>query len=76
MTDMKPKKAFPKESSDTLDIGAWVESSFWIVAAITPVFWWLQGESVSTDQFVVRITLEVTSLLGAICLRINAVVRR
>jgi hypothetical protein len=50
----------------------WAEFCAWSTLVMTPVIWWLQGASVSTDQFVVRTSLVVISALVGIGLRIRA----
>src|SRR5579871_40071 len=54
----------------------WAECFAWMMLVMTPIIWWLQGPSVSTDQFVVRKSLLVISGVAAIGLRIAALRRR
>lgn len=60
------------EADDSLKFHAHsvAEKYCWICVVMTPVIWWLQGPSVSTDQFVVRCSLVVISVLGAVGLRV------
>ena len=46
-----------------------VEVGCWTMLAMTPIIWWLQGPSVSTDQFAVRIGLVVVSAITGSGLR-------
>ena len=60
------------EEADTLDaaeIRYWAEFCAWSALVMTPIIWWLQGASVSTDQFVVRTGLVVISASVAVGLR-------
>jgi hypothetical protein len=50
------------------------EQAAWAALIMTPVIWWLQGPSVSWDQFVVRTSVVVLSALLAVGLRTRAVV--
>ncbi len=54
----------------------WAEFCAWSALVMTPIILWLQGPSVSADQFVVRTSLVVISALAGIGLRIRAVVAR
>lgn len=57
------------------EIRGWAEFSAWSALVMTPIIWWLQGPSVSTDQFVVRTGLVVLSFVVATGLRIWAYVQ-
>jgi hypothetical protein len=60
------------DESDTLDVAEilyWAEFCAWSALVMTPIIWWLQGASVSTDQFVVRTGLVVISAGTAVGLR-------
>jgi len=62
--------------ADEPDLGvviSWAEFCAWATLAMTPVIWWLQGPSVSTDQFVVRTSLLVISAATGLSLRIWAI---
>jgi hypothetical protein len=50
----------------------WVERASWMALVMCPIIWWLQGPSVSTDQFVVRTSLIVISAAVAAGFRIRA----
>jgi hypothetical protein len=54
----------------------WAEFCAWSALVMTPILWWLQGPSVSTDQYVVRTSLLVISAVAAIGLRIRALIAR
>jgi len=54
----------------------WAEFCAWVALVMTPIIWWLQGPSVSTDQFVVRTALVAIAATASISLRIRAWVRR
>ncbi len=55
---------------------AWGEFCAWSALVMTPIIWWLQGPSVSTDQFVVRMSLVVISALAGVGLRLRTVTVR
>jgi len=54
----------------------WAEFCSWAALVMTPIIWWLQGPSVSTDQFVVRTALVIIATLSGTTLRCFAFVRR
>src|SRR5665213_2145907 len=65
--------------SDTVEatqILGWAEFCAWSGLVMTPIIWWLQGASVSTDQFVVRTGLVVISACAGVGLRGWAIVQR
>jgi len=69
----------PDLSSDDFDIQEllpWIEFGCWAMLAMTPLIWWLQGPSVSTDQFVVRTSIAAISAVGGVILRLRALIRR
>lgn len=57
------------------EMRSWGEQLCWMVLAMTPVVWWLQGESVSNDQYAIRVTLLVLSAFGGITFRIATFIR-
>lgn len=59
----------------TRELLGWAEFSCWVALVLTPLIWWLQGPSVSQDQFVVRTALVVVAALGAVSLRSSALIR-
>lgn len=58
------------------EVLGWAEFCCWSALVMTPLIWWLQGPSVSTDQFVVRTALVVISATGGIALRFVALRRK
>jgi hypothetical protein len=67
------------DAADTLELAeilSWAEFCAWSALVMTPIIWWLQGPSVSTDQFVVRTGLVVISASVAVGLRGWALVQR
>lgn len=61
---------------DTLELLGWAEFACWTALVLTPLIWWLQGPSVSHDQFVVRTALVVIAAVGAVTLRLAALFRQ
>tara|TARA_R110002072_G_scaffold243821_2_gene403037 strand:- start:3748 stop:4059 length:312 start_codon:yes stop_codon:yes gene_type:complete len=75
---MSENRSSPDKDSDDLtveELRQWGEQLCWMILAMTPVVWWLQGESVSKDQFVVRVSLLVLSASGGVAFRIAALMR-
>lgn len=66
----------PNDKPDLVQITQWVEFSAWSSLVMTPIIWWLQGPSVSTDQFVVRTALVAVSACVAVGLRGWVVLQR
>lgn len=62
--------------NDKEEILLWAEFCAWTMLVMTPIIWWLQGPSVSADQFVVRTALVVISATAAIGLRGRALLSR
>ena len=65
----------PSASEDDIDsteMRIWIEFGVWCAFVMTPINWWLQGPSVSTDQFVVRIGMVVVSFLVGVGMRLWA----
>ena len=54
----------------TAEILGWSEFACWTMLVLTPFLYWVNGPSVSTDQFVVRTALVILSALGAVILRV------
>lgn len=68
---------FPMSNTvdDDVDLGQvrpWIEFCAWTALVMTPLIWWLQGPSVSSDQFVVRMSMVVLSAIAAVGLRLWA----
>ena len=75
---MSENESSSGEDSEELtveELRQWGEQLCWMILAMTPVVWWLQGESVSKDQFVVRVSLLVLSASGGVTFRIAAFIR-
>jgi hypothetical protein len=66
----------PADDLDVEEVLGWAEFCAWAALVMTPIIWWLQGPSVSTDQFVVRTALVVISAVVGTGLRIRAWVCR
>ncbi len=65
--------------TDDIDVDellGWAEFGSWSALVMTPIIWWLQGPSVSTDQFVVRTSLLVISAATGVVLRTRTWIRR
>lgn len=54
------------------ELRQWLEFSCWTALVMAPILYWLNGPSVSTDQFVVRTGLVVIAACGGIGLRLYA----
>lgn len=62
-----------KQSSEDIhfrDIAPALEFICWVIVALAPFLRLINGPAVTTDQFVVQITLFSLALLGAVGLRI------
>jgi hypothetical protein len=59
-------------------INPWFVAEFccWTMMMLAPILMWVNGPAVSTDQFVVRVTVFVLALAGAIGIRVGKIVRR
>ena len=69
-----PQDESVDEDLDPAQVRVWAEFCAWCAFVMTPIIWWLQGPSVSTDQAVVRTGLLVLSLVVGLSLRIWAIV--
>lgn len=58
------------------EVVGWAEFCCWSALAMAPIIYWLQGSSVSNDQFVVRKALVICAAAGGIVLRTRAISRR
>jgi len=58
------------EELSTAEILGWSEFACWTMLLLAPVLYYVNGPSVSTDQFVVRTALVALSATGAVVLRI------
>jgi hypothetical protein len=54
----------------------WMEFGCWSALVMAPLIYWLQGPSVSTDQFVVRTALVILAAVGGVGLRIRVLLQR
>jgi hypothetical protein len=66
-------------SDDTLsggEIRYWIEFGCWTTLALTPFLYYVNGPSVSTDQFVVRSALVILAAFGAVGLRLFSWLRK
>ena len=66
----------PEDDLDLDDLLYWGEFCCWMALVQAPIIYWLQGPSVSTDQFVVRTALVVIAAAGGIGLRARALILR
>jgi hypothetical protein len=64
------------EPMSTGEVLGWLEFGCWMALVQIPIIWWLQGPSVSTDQFVVRTSLVVIAAAGGIALRTRALLSK
>jgi hypothetical protein len=76
--DKNVNKAVPPGVDDDITwekLSYWLEFGCWTALVLFPFLRWINGPSVSTDQFVVRTGLVVLSVLGAVGLRTYKIVR-
>lgn len=69
----------PESSPETLDTEEFlhrVETGCWMALVIAPITYWIQGPSVSFDQFVARSVIVVIAAFGCAWIRVRFVVRR
>ena len=60
----------PPKGLTTDEILGWMEFSCWTMLLLAPILDYVNGASVSSDQFVVRVALVVLSATGAVVLRL------
>lgn len=65
----------PDDDISLTELRVWGEFGAWCAFVMAPIIWWLQGASVSTDQFVVRTGLIAISFLVGLGLRIWAIMQ-
>ena len=53
-----------EEEMRTEEILGWVEFGCWTAVVLIPILYYVNGPSVSTDQFVVRSALTVIAIIG------------
>jgi hypothetical protein len=66
----------PDEEIDLEELLGWAEFCSWSALVMALIIYWLQGPSVSPDQYVVRTALVVISGLGALSLRGRVLIHR
>lgn len=47
-----------------------LEFCFWVVVGLAPFLRWVNGAAVTTDQFVIQVTLTSLAVSGAVALRV------
>lgn len=59
-------------------VNRWYLAEFvcWTTIVLVPILAWINGPAVSTDQFVVRVSVFVVALLGAVSIRVAKIIRR
>ena len=65
-----PDNNNPPDELTAAEILGWSEFACWTMLVLTPMLYYVNGPSVSTDQAVVRAALVVLSALGAVVLRV------
>lgn len=66
----------PRKDPAPVDPWFLAEFSCWAMAVLAPILTWINGPSVSADQFVVRTTAFCLALGGAIGLRVTTLLGR
>jgi hypothetical protein len=66
----------PREEAEPVDPWFLAEFGCWTMVVLAPILTWVNGPSVSTDQFVVRTGVFSLALTCGIGLRIFKVLRR
>jgi len=64
------------QSPDPVSPGSPAEFGCWAMVVLAPILTWFNGPAVSTDQFVVRVTVFGIALVGAIGIRVGKIIRR
>lgn len=59
----------PEEDLSVDELLGWAEFCCWSALVMAPVIYWIQGPSVSNDQYIVRSALVVIVSVGALILR-------
>ena len=59
-------------------VNPWFLAEFfaWTTLALVPFLTWVNGPSVSTDQFVVRTSIVTLALVTAVSLRVGKMIRK
>lgn len=68
-------KEQPPTASEIREFLGWLEFGCWTGLLLAPIIYWLQGSSVSPDQFVIRTAAVVLLAGGAVVLRVAAIAR-
>jgi len=76
MSDQRTARGPGTENIEAKQIFFWLEFGCWSALVVAPLIYWMQGRSVSHDQFVVRTALIIIAAVVAIGLRIKAVLER
>jgi hypothetical protein len=66
------------KTNDDLDMHellGWTEFCCWSALVMIPLIYWLQGPSVSTDQFTIRTAMIVVAAIGGVSFRTGALIR-
>lgn len=70
--EVPPEKVEPEMTPE--EFRGWAEYCCWVSTILTPILIWWNGPSVSDDQAVVRTGLVVISIVGAVGLRLYAII--
>lgn len=67
-----------KQTQPQEPVDPWFLAEFcsWTMVVLAPILTWFNGPAVSTDQFVVRVTVFVLALSAAIGIRARKILRR
>ncbi len=67
-----------KQTEPEERVNAWFLAEFWAWAMVllVPLLTWVNGPSVSTDQFVVRVSVFVVAIVGALGISVRRLVCR
>ena len=74
-----PDDENPKSADHEISPGEllhWLEFGCWTTLALAPFLYWVNGPTVSEDQFVVRTGLVVVAAFGAVGLRTYSLLYR
>ena len=74
-TEREDEPATEKENEPAIDPWRLAELCCWFVVLLAPILTWVNGPSVSTDQFVVRTFVFCAALTGGVVLSVTNFVR-